>query len=66
MSTQPQNPISLFTLLTVLFVGLKWTDHINWSWWWVLSPLWIPAVLVLGVFAGGAAAMYVEHLWRSR
>ena len=29
------------TLLTVLFVGLKLTNHIDWSWWWVLSPLWI-------------------------
>lgn len=29
------------TLLTVLFVGLKLTDHIDWSWVWVLSPMWI-------------------------
>ncbi|MBP5457930.1 MAG: hypothetical protein J6Y37_15685 [Paludibacteraceae bacterium] len=34
----------LVTLLTVLFVGLKLTDNIDWSWWWVLSPLWITAV----------------------
>lgn len=31
----------LATLLTVLFVGLKLTGHIDWSWAWVLSPLWI-------------------------
>lgn len=35
------------TLLTVLFVGLKLTNHIDWSWWWVLSPLWIG--LAIGV-----------------
>lgn len=35
------------TLLTVLFVGLKLTNHIDWSWWWVLAPLWIPTSLVL-------------------
>ena len=29
------------SLLTVLFIGLKLTDVIDWSWWWVLSPLWI-------------------------
>lgn len=29
------------TLLTLLFVGLKLTGHIDWSWWWVLSPIWI-------------------------
>jgi hypothetical protein len=36
-------------LLTVLFIGLKLTNHIAWSWWWVLSPLWLPAVIVLGI-----------------
>jgi hypothetical protein len=30
--------LSGLTLLTVLFVGLKLTNYINWSWWWVLSP----------------------------
>jgi hypothetical protein len=28
-------------LLTVLFIGLKLGGSITWSWWWVLSPLWI-------------------------
>lgn len=32
-------------LLTVLFIGLKLTGHIDWSWWWVLAPLWAPAAL---------------------
>jgi hypothetical protein len=42
----------LVTLLTVLFVGLKLTGYIAWSWWWVLSPLWISALVglfILGV-----------------
>jgi len=33
-------------LLTVLFIGLKLTGYINWSWWWVLAPLWIPLTVV--------------------
>ena len=33
------------SLLTVLFIGLKLTHYIDWSWWWVLSPLWIPLVV---------------------
>ncbi|HET8689763.1 MAG TPA: hypothetical protein VFM18_24420 [Methanosarcina sp.] len=37
-------------LLTTLFIGLKLTGHITWSWFWVLSPLWIPVAIVL-VFA---------------
>lgn len=33
-------------LLTILFVILKVLGYINWSWWWVFSPLWISAILV--------------------
>lgn len=39
-------------MLTVLFIGLKLTSYITWSWWWVLSPLWISIVaffLILGI-----------------
>jgi len=39
----------LATLLTVLFVALKLMGHITWSWWWVLSPLWISVLFFLGV-----------------
>jgi uncharacterized protein (DUF983 family) len=35
----------LLGLLTVLFIGLKLTGNINWSWLWVLSPIWISVVL---------------------
>ena len=34
-------------LLTVLFIGLKLTDNIDWSWWWVLAPTWIPYTIAL-------------------
>lgn len=36
-------------LLTVLFIGLKLTDVIDWSWWWVLAPLWLPLTILLGI-----------------
>lgn len=36
-------------LLTVLFIGLKLTGYITWSWWWVLSPLWISALVAVVV-----------------
>ena len=41
--------VSLTTLLTVLFVGLKLTGYIDWSWIWVLSPLWITAILYVAI-----------------
>ena len=34
-------------LLTVLFIGLKLGKVIDWSWWWVLSPLWISTALAV-------------------
>lgn len=34
-------------LLTLSFIGLKLTGYIDWSWLWILAPLWIPIVLLL-------------------
>ena len=39
--------VSFSGLLTILFVGLKLAHVINWSWWWVLSPLWMEAALLI-------------------
>ena len=33
------------SLLTILFIGLKLGGVISWSWWWVLSPIWISFVV---------------------
>ena len=34
-------------LLTIAFIVLKLCKVISWSWWWVLSPIWIVAILVV-------------------
>lgn len=34
----------LIVLLTVMFVGLKLCNVIDWSWWWVISPVIIDLV----------------------
>ena len=39
--------ITFVGLLTIVFIVLKLTNFIDWSWWWVLSPLWIEALLIL-------------------
>ena len=38
---------SLPTLLFIVFLILKLTGNIDWSWWWVTSPLWIPIAVAL-------------------
>ena len=44
--------VSASSLLGIAFVILKLCGVINWSWLWVLSPFWIPAVFVIVVFMG--------------
>lgn len=44
-SSSSSSGIGFGGLLTILFIGLKLTGYINWSWWWVLSPLWIGLLL---------------------
>ena len=58
------NPIvvrgtSLPTALTVLFIALKLCGIIDWSWWWVLSPIPITLGIILGVLTIAFGAMYV-------
>lgn len=43
--------VGVLGLLGVVFVTLKLTGYIDWSWWWVTSPFWGPFVLVLVVVA---------------
>lgn len=39
--------IGFLQALTLIFIVLKLTGHISWSWLWVLSPLWIPLGIAL-------------------
>ena len=39
--------IGIVGVLTIVFIVLKITGVIKWSWIWVLSPLWISAILSL-------------------
>ena len=64
------------TLLTLLFIALKLTGQISWSWIWVLCPLWIGvsigvffALVTLAIVLGGLLlvvllsrdAKYIKH-----
>ncbi len=55
MSSQINAGSNFPSLLTILFIGLKLTGYIDWSWIWVLSPLWISGILVLVFLALMAA-----------
>lgn len=38
---------SFVELLQLVFIVLKLTKVIEWSWWWVLAPTWMPWVLFI-------------------
>lgn len=42
--------VGFFDLLTIVFITLKLLHVIEWSWWWVLSPLWISALVGCLIF----------------
>ena len=46
--------IGFLGMLTILFIGLKLGGVIDWSWWWVLSPMWLPIAIFLVL-----AAIYI-------
>lgn len=49
MDTNTDKPsgVNLFVMLTILFIGLKLTNYIDWPWYCVLMPLWLPIFIVL-------------------
>lgn len=49
-SSSSSSGIGFTGLLTILFIGIKLTGYITWSWWWVLSPIWIGVAVVLVIF----------------
>ena len=38
-----------FGLLTIVFITLKLTGYITWSWWWVLAPMWMPIAILVPI-----------------
>lgn len=57
-SSSSSGGIGFAGLLTVAFVVLKLCGVISWSWWWVLSPLWMSIavltilIVIVGIIAG--------------
>lgn len=63
--------ISFGSLLTLVFIVLKLTNVIDWSWWWVLSPLWIGlsitlVILVIVVILERRKTKQIKELWKER
>jgi hypothetical protein len=46
-TTTSNRGIGFAGLLTIAFIVLKLTHVINWSWWWVVCPMWLSAAFVV-------------------
>ena len=54
--------IGIGTILFLIFMTLKLTGDIDWSWWWVTAPLWIP--LAVGITIMGIATLIAFILYK--
>ena len=55
--------IGIGMILFIVFLVLKLANVIDWSWWWVTSPLWIPfvvAAIIIGIV--GVIAIVIEYI----
>ena len=58
-SSSSSSGIGFTGLLTILFIALKLLGKIAWSWWWVLSPLWISFSLAVVIIVFVATMVVV-------
>jgi hypothetical protein len=60
-------PLVITVLVPVIFIALKLASVIDWSWGWVLAPIWIPALIaaVIGIL-GAVAFTLVKWLLMAR
>ncbi len=54
--------LALSEVLLVVFIVLKLLGVIDWSWWWVLSPLWISLIIVVLILGG----LFIYYLHEDR
>jgi len=57
-SSSNSSGIGFVGLLTIVFIILKLTGNIDWSWWWVLSPLWISFLVTISLIIGVSAFFF--------
>lgn len=64
-SSSSSSGIGFTGLLAVAFIVLKLTGFINWTWFWVLSPIWMPIVvfIVILVIIG---IVWLINKWRKK
>lgn len=65
-STTANGGAGFASLLTIAFIVLKLCKVITWSWWWVVSPIWIPLGLIIAGFAIYLSYILIKNRRRPR
>ncbi len=63
-SSSSSSGIGVLGLLGVVFVTLKLTGYINWSWWWVTAPFWGGFVAMIAILLGAVMVFAVSQAKR--
>lgn len=58
---QGRGGLGCFSVLLIVFVTLKLTGLVPWSWWFVLAPLWVPAALAVVFLAGAGIVLALRR-----
>ncbi|MDQ1085664.1 hypothetical protein [Siphonobacter sp. SORGH_AS_1065] len=60
-SNSKSEGIGLLGLVFIVFLVLKLTSVITWSWWWITAPLWGPIALVAAGFILFVIYQFIKH-----
>ena len=55
------NGLGIGMILFLIFMTLKLTGHITWSWWWVTAPLWIPLTAGIAIIGIGTLIVFILY-----
>lgn len=61
--TSKSGGIGFCGLLTIVFITLKLCGVIAWSWLWVLSPIWIPLTIGIGLLLVIGLCAAIAAMW---
>lgn len=53
---------SINTILFTVFLILKLCHVIDWSWWWVTAPVWIPVCLLVLIGVIVLMVIFINYL----
>ena len=62
MENTKSSGLSLTMVLFIVFLVLKLTNNIDWSWWWVTCPLWIGLAIVIAVLLVTGLIKFISKL----